>query len=43
MEVETIKQSQKEITLEIEHLEKKLRVIDASMNNRIQEIEEKMP
>jgi hypothetical protein len=41
MEVETIKKSQrKETTLEIENLGKKSGAIDASITNRIQEIEE---
>ena len=39
MEVETIKKSQKETTLEIEILGKKSEVIDASITNRIKEIE----
>jgi hypothetical protein len=38
MEVETIKKSQRETTLEIEILGKKLGTIDASISNRIQEI-----
>ena len=42
MEVETIKESQNETTLEIENLRKKSGVIDASINNRIQEIEERI-
>ena len=42
MEVETIKKSQKETTLEIESLGKKSGVMDASINNRIQEIEERI-
>ena len=41
MEVETKKKSQRETTLEIENLGKRLRVIDASITNRIQEIEER--
>jgi predicted nucleic acid-binding Zn-ribbon protein len=36
MEVETIKKSQRETTLEIEKLEKKSGAIDASINNRIE-------
>jgi hypothetical protein len=40
MEVETIKKSQKETTLEIENLGKRSGVIDGSITNRIQEIEE---
>jgi predicted nucleic acid-binding Zn-ribbon protein len=42
MEVETITKSQREKTLQIEHLGKKLGVIDASINNRIQDIEERI-
>ena len=40
MEVQTIKKSQKETTLGIENLRKRKRVIDASITNRIQEIED---
>jgi hypothetical protein len=43
MEVETIKKTQKETTLEIEILGKKSGTIDASISNRIQEIEESIP
>jgi hypothetical protein len=42
MERETIKISQRKKTLEIENLGKKLGVIDASITNRIQEIEERI-
>ena len=42
VEVETIKISQKETTLVIENLGKKSGVIDVSINNRIQEIEERI-
>ena len=42
MEIETIKKSQMEITLEIGNLGKKSGVIDASINNRIQEIEKRI-
>ena len=42
MEKETIKKSQREITLELENLGKRSGVIDASINNRIQEIEERI-
>jgi chromosome segregation ATPase len=45
VEVETIKkkkESQKEITLEIENLRKRSGAIDASINNRIQEIVERI-
>ena len=41
MEVERIKKSQMETTLEIENLKKKSGVIDASITNRIQEMEER--
>ena len=41
MEVETIKKSQRETTLELEDLGKRSGVIDASITNRIQEREEK--
>ena len=42
MEVETIKKSQSETTLEIENLEKKSGAIDASITNRIKEMEKKI-
>jgi hypothetical protein len=42
MEAETIKKSQKETTLERENLGKKSGAIDASITNRIQEIEERI-
>ena len=42
MEIETIKKSQKETTLELENLGKRSRVIDASITNRIQETEERI-
>ena len=42
MEVETIKKSQRETTLEIENLGKKSGAIDASIKNKIQEIEERI-
>jgi predicted nucleic acid-binding Zn-ribbon protein len=42
MEVETIKKSQRETTLERENLEQKSGAIDASITNRIQEIEERI-
>ena len=41
-EVETIKKTQSEATLEIETLGKKSGTIDASISNRIQEMEEKI-
>jgi cell fate (sporulation/competence/biofilm development) regulator YmcA (YheA/YmcA/DUF963 family) len=41
MEIETIKKSQRE-KLELENLGKRLGVIDASITNRIQEIEERI-
>jgi predicted nucleic acid-binding Zn-ribbon protein len=42
MEIITIKESQEEKTLEIENLGKRSGVIDASITNRIQEIEERI-
>ena len=42
MEEETIKKTQRETTLEIETLGKKSGNIDASISNRIQEIEERI-
>ena len=42
MEIETIKKSQRERTLKIENLGKRSGVIDASITNRIQEIEERI-
>jgi hypothetical protein len=42
MELETIKKSQRETTLELENLGKRSRVIDSSITNRIQEIEERI-
>jgi hypothetical protein len=42
MEGETIKKTQREITLEIETLGKKSGTIDASISNRIQEMEERI-
>jgi uncharacterized coiled-coil protein SlyX len=42
MEIETIKKSQRGITLAIENLGKKPRVIDTSITNRIQEIKERI-
>ena len=42
MEVETIKKTQRETTLEIETLGKKSGTIDASISNRIQEMEERI-
>jgi predicted nucleic acid-binding Zn-ribbon protein len=42
MEIETIKKSQRETTLKIENLEKKSGAIDASITNRIREIEERI-
>jgi hypothetical protein len=41
MEVETIKKTQRETTLEIETLGKKAGTIDVSISNRIQEMEER--
>ena len=42
MEIETIKKSQRETTLELENLGKRSGVIDASLTNRTQEIEERI-
>jgi chromosome segregation ATPase len=42
MEVETIKKSQRESTLEKENLGKKSGAIDASITNRVQEIRERI-
>jgi predicted nucleic acid-binding Zn-ribbon protein len=42
MEIETIKKSRRETTLELENLERRPGVIDASITNRIQEIEERI-
>ena len=42
MEEETIKKTQRETTLEIETLGKKSGTIDASISNRIQEMEERI-
>jgi hypothetical protein len=42
MKIETIKKSQRETTLEMENLGKKSGVIDESITNRIQEIEERI-
>ena len=41
LEVETIKKTQRETTLEIEILGKKSGIIDASISNRIQEMKER--
>jgi predicted nucleic acid-binding Zn-ribbon protein len=42
MEVETIKKTQRETTQETENLGKKSGTIDASISNRIQEMEERI-
>ena len=42
MEVETIKKSQRETTLEIEILGKKSGIIDVSISNRIRKMEERI-
>jgi seryl-tRNA synthetase len=42
LEVETIKKSQRETTIEVENLGEKSGAIDASITNRIQEIEERI-
>jgi predicted nucleic acid-binding Zn-ribbon protein len=42
MEVETIKKTQRETTLKIETLGKKSGTIDASISNRIQDMEQRI-
>ena len=42
IEIETIKKSQRETALELENLGKRSGVIDVSITNRIQEIEERI-
>ena len=42
MEIETIKKSQRETTLELENLKKRSGVIDASITNGKQEVEERI-
>jgi prefoldin subunit 5 len=42
MEIETIKKLQRETTLELENLGKRLGTIGASITNRMQEIEERI-
>ena len=42
MEIETLKKSQRETALEIENLGKRSGVTDASITNRIQEIQERI-
>jgi predicted nucleic acid-binding Zn-ribbon protein len=42
MEIETIKKSQRETTLELENLGKRSGVTDASITNKLQEIEERI-
>jgi predicted nucleic acid-binding Zn-ribbon protein len=42
IELETIKKSQRETTLELKNLGKRSGVIDACITNRIQEIEERI-
>nr|WP_300838225.1 RBD-like domain-containing protein [uncultured Bilophila sp.] len=42
MEVETVKKTQRETTLEVETLGKKSGTIDVSISNRIQEMEERI-
>jgi chromosome segregation ATPase len=42
MEIQIIKKSQRETTLELKNLAKRSGVIDASITNRIQEIEERI-
>ena len=43
MEIEIIKKSQRETTLEIENLGKRLEIIDTRITYKIQEIGEKIP
>jgi predicted nucleic acid-binding Zn-ribbon protein len=42
MEIETIKKSQVEASLEMKNLRRRSRATDASITNRIQEIEERI-
>ena len=42
MEIETIKKTQRETTLDIETLGKKTEMIEVSISNRIQEMEERI-
>ena len=42
MEMETIKKTLKETTLEVENLKKRSGVTDASISNRLQEMEERI-
>jgi hypothetical protein len=42
MEIETIKKTQRETILEMKNLGKRSGVIDASLTNRIQEMEERI-
>jgi predicted nucleic acid-binding Zn-ribbon protein len=42
LKIETIKKSQREKTLELENLRKRSGVINSSITNRIQEIEERI-
>jgi hypothetical protein len=42
IKVETIKKTQREITLEVENLGKRSGAIDASITNRVQEMEERI-
>ena len=42
IEIETIKKSQRETNIELENLGKRSRVVDASITNRIQEMEERI-
>jgi hypothetical protein len=42
MEIETIKKPQRETTMEIENLGKRSGFIDASITNKIQEMEERI-
>ena len=42
LEMETIKKTLKEATLEVENLKKKSEVTDASISNRLQEMDERI-
>ena len=42
MEIDTIKKTLKEITLEVEHLKKKSGDTEESISNRLQEMEERI-
>ena len=42
MEIETLKKTQRETTLEMENIGKRSGITDANITNRIQEIEERL-